>query len=120
MAEFLARNYRYQQGPPWVADIDGDACLYINLYREASSEREPEEWVQIETVLGTDALVSVIADASGRYEGDQQVRDFARLLLTHFDGVAQDDRTPHLWSLNEIDAGHRVQGHSFFDYAPVR
>ena len=116
VAGFLQRTYPFQQGPPWIAHVAGDACLYIDFYRDGPSEHEPKEWAGILASFGGEPSVSVGADVSGRHPGDEQVRDFVGALLGRFGGAAQDDYTNHLWSLEEIVTGHHVQGHAFFDY----
>jgi hypothetical protein len=62
------------------------------------------------------APVTVSAHVSGRHPGDDEVHQFVRSLLTRFRGAAQDEYTGHMWSLEEIVSGHRVEGHRFFDY----
>jgi hypothetical protein len=58
----------------------------------------------------------VTADVSGRHPGDEQAYGFVDDLLTHFSGSAQDEYKEHLWSLDELRAGHHVFGHRFIDY----
>jgi hypothetical protein len=105
-----------QQREPWVKLVHGDACLYINLYRDGGQEHEPEDWFDIVGRFGTDPAVGVIADVSGRHSGEEQVTEFVAGLLSRFSGAAMDDYTSHLWSLAELRAGQRVCGHPFFDY----
>ncbi|WP_437540127.1 hypothetical protein WME79_41175 [Sorangium sp. So ce726] len=105
-----------EQRDPWVVFVAGDACLYINLYRDGPREDEPEDWADIVQRFGGEPAVGVIADVSGRHPGDEQVAAFVAGLLSRFSGAAMDDYTPHLWSLNELRGGHRVRGHPFFDY----
>jgi hypothetical protein len=39
----LKRTYTRQEGPTWICDVGGDACLYINIYRGMERVLEPEE-----------------------------------------------------------------------------
>lgn len=105
-----------EQREPWVVFVEGDACLYINLYRDGPREHEPEDWAYIVQRFGGEPAACVIADVSGRHPGDEQVAGFVAGLLSRFSGAAMDDYTAHLWSLNELRGGHRVRGHPFFDY----
>ena len=105
-----------EQREPWVVFVGGDACLYINLYRDGPREHEPEAWADIVRRFGGEPAVGVIADVSGRYPGAEQVADFVSGLLTRFSGAAMDEYTTHQWSLAELRAGQRVGGHPFFDY----
>lgn len=107
-------NWAYpSQREPWV---DGDACLYVNFYRNGALEHEPEEWDDIIYRFGGEPAVGVIADVSGRHPGDSQVAEFVAGLLRRFSGAAMDEYTTHLWSLAELQGGNRVEGHPFFDY----
>jgi hypothetical protein len=112
---YLDTTYPVQR-EPWVIFVKGDACLYIELYRDGPRENEPKEWADIMTHFGGEPAVAVIADISGRHPGDQQVNEFITGLLTEFSGAAKDEYTLHLWSLAELREGHRIQGHPFFDY----
>jgi hypothetical protein len=102
---------------PWLATLADDPRLYINVYRAAPGELEPEDWADLVQRFGGEPAVVVIADVSGRHPGDEQTLDFVTDLLTHFSGSAQDEYTEHLWSLGELRAGHYVSGHPFFDYS---
>lgn len=116
LTAFLQKTYPYQKGPPWIDDIEGDPCLYINFYSDMYLEYEPDDIEKIVTYFGYPPSVGVIADVSGRHMGDHQVRNFARQLLTRFKGVAHDGYTFYLWTLEEINSGFLVEGHPFFDY----
>ena len=116
VAEVLRGLYPRQAGPPWIAEVEGDACLYVNFDAGGASEQGPDEWARLVGVLGGEPSVSLQCDVSGRYPGDEQVSHFVTEMLSRFGGAAQDDFTPHLWSLNEIRSGHREEGHTFFDY----
>lgn len=112
--------YPHQQGPQWICEIDGDACLYIGFYRDHAAEFEPHHLDALLGAFGGRMPVSLFADVSGRWPGDEQVRDFIHTFLTLFAGFAQDDYSEHLWSLEEILSGAEVDGHRFFDYRTPR
>lgn len=113
---FLQHTYPFQQGPPWIDDLDGEPCLYIDFYHDASQEFEPEDWASLAKALGCTPTVIVVADVSGRYPGDAQVQSFIVTMLNKFQGLAQDDYTDHCWNAQEVRSGFRVRGHPFFDY----
>jgi hypothetical protein len=116
----LDAAYPHQPGPHWICEIDGNACLYIGFYRDHAAEFEPEHLEALLRAFGGRVPVSLVADVSGRWPGDEQVRDFVRTFLTRFGGFAQDDYSEHLWSLEEVLNGTRVEGHPFFDYRAAR
>ena len=115
MAAYLDAAYP-ERREPWVAFVRGDACLYINLYRDGPREHEPEDWADIVRRFGGEPAVGVIADVSGRHPGDEQAAGFVAGLLSRFSGAAMDEYTSQLWSLAELRAGRQVRGHPFFDY----
>jgi len=116
VAQFLEATYPRQGGPIWIVEVRGDPCLFIDFYRDAESEFEPDDFAQLGRFFGGAPSVSIAADVSGRHGGEEQVRAFVSTMLNRFDGRAQDDYTAHFWTLDEIRAGHRVQRHEFFDY----
>lgn len=116
VAAFLQRTYPFQQGPPWICDIRGDACLYIDFCSDVRKEFEPEDWRGLLAALGGEPQISIVADISGRHPGDEQVHAFVLTLLAQFKGIAQDDYTRHCWTTEDIRSGRKVEGHSFFDY----
>ena len=113
---FLQQIYRCGPGPQWTVSVDGDPCLYINLYRVARQECEADEWNALTEALGGEPAVSLMVDISGRHPADQEVKEFVAAVLSKFHGVAQDDYTEHCWTLHEIVSGHEAEGHPFFDY----
>jgi hypothetical protein len=115
VTDFLGCAYPFQQGPPWIFEQSGDACLYINVYSEARQEYEPQVWAGVVAALGAEPTVSVIADVSGRHKGEGQERVFVRTMLSQFRGVALDEYTDYCWTLEDIISGKRIKGHSFFD-----
>ena len=113
--DFLTRAYPSQSGPPWIENISGDPCLYINFAKEILSESEPEESLKVIEALGGSPQVVLTADVSGRHLGRAEVRKFVISLLERFTGVAEDDYSTHLWSLTEIASNKQINGLFFFD-----
>ena len=111
------RSKYVSNGPEgWMLAVGGDPCLYIGVYRDGPIENEPADWARV-TAWADGSLVSVIADVSGRHPGRPEAMAFIEDLLGRFDGVARDDYTSHLWTLGQLRAGHRAEGHPFFDNA---
>ena len=114
---FLRRTYPFQPGPPWILDKAGDAAVYIDIYEDLNREFEVEAYFALLECMGGNApTVSVIADISGRYNGDEEARSVACTLLDAFDGVVQDEYTDHCWTAEQIRNNDMVQDHPFFDY----
>ena len=114
VARFLQVTFPFQQGPPWICDISGDPCLWIDFYRDRLTEFEPEEIAELSNALGKGPRTSVVAEVSGRHAGDEQVRYFVTTLLSKFSGLACDDFTAHYWTGAEVSSG--FNGQQFFDY----
>ncbi len=112
---WLTENFRFQSGPPWIVDIQGDACLYIEIYDNWHDDHEPEGWQRVSEGFGWEPTCGVIADVSGRHPGDEQVSSFVLSTLERFDGVAMDDYTEHGWTRTQAESNSLVQGHRFFD-----
>ena len=93
-----------------------DPVLYVGFYDHLLVEAEPASLESIQASLGTMPHVSLVVDVSGRVPGDVELREVAALILTAFEGVAQDDYTSHCWTLAEIQKGMTKCGHPFFDY----
>src|SRR5882724_6249983 len=102
VVNFLKHTYTRQKGPPWICDVRGDACLYIDIDREMELELEPELLAKLRKELKGGPTVSVVADVSGRHSGDKQVREFVSALLSEFEGLAEDEFTDGFWTLDEI------------------
>ena len=116
VASFLEHAYPNPKGPPWLSSVGAEPSLYIDFYHDGPRECEPEEWSDLVASLGGGPIVGVTADVSGRRPGDEEVYEFITKILTRFSGVANDDYTTHLWTLTELQTGHRVEGHVFFDH----
>jgi hypothetical protein len=115
VAQFLNRVYSGQRRP-WLISSDHDPILYIDFYRDARTEFEPENWTDLVRHFGGEPSVALIADVSGRHPGTKQVFEFVIGLLGRFSGSALDEYTDHLWCLSDLQADHHISGHSFFDY----
>lgn len=121
VAEELERLYPWPDRPvgrkkdSWGL-LDEEQC-YLWIYFADNFDREfdPEEWAQLVHQLGAEPTVVVMADVTSLHPGHRQVLAFLTSLLQAFTGVAMDDYTLHLWSLEELQSGHYVEGHPFFD-----
>lgn len=111
---FLNKNYPMQSSP-WIKYKEEDPVLYIEIYDNFEKETQQEEIKKVCNRLGDNITVSVIADISGKFNGTSEINDFVNILLSKFEGVAQDDYTNYFWKLNEIQNGIKIEEHHFFD-----
>lgn len=112
----LGQICRLAKGPGWVVEVEGDPHLYIDFYTDGPREFEAEDWAALVRTIGCEPAVSLIVGASGRHPGDEALKEFLSMVLSKFDGFAQDEYTEHCWTLKEIVSGHQEDGHPFFDY----
>jgi hypothetical protein len=89
--------------------------LYLSYYDDLESE-DPELHAAITDRLGSD-VTCMSADISGTIDGTKQATMFCIRMLEHFGGVAYDDYSDHLWTLEELGNGATYMGHHFFDHA---
>lgn len=97
----------------WCLLDDRSVLLHIQFYDDAIVETEPEELADIYKRFGGEPAVWVGVDISSRVEIENEVTTFLKGILTRFDGAALDDWSDHLWTLEEILAGQRVEGRRF-------
>ena len=100
----------------WIYPPSGNTTLWIRYYNEYASEFEPEEMAILLKAIGQSPDVVLIADISGRVEGEKEARFFVSTMLSAFSGVASDDYSNHYWSLAEINSDAKPKGLRFFDY----
>jgi hypothetical protein len=115
LTAYLDRSYPGQR-QPWVLSVNGDTRLYIDVVPFEPEDFEPEELADFATQFGDLPPCYVVAHVSGRHAGEVEVVQFIEGLFTEFRGVAMDEYTSHLWSLDEIKTAHRFKNHPFFDY----
>ena len=99
--DLLEGRYTAQEDQ-WIGWVNQDPCLYIAIYTHLLEEASEDELTGLKQRLGKLPSVSLIADISGRHHGGPQVVAFVSLLLERFEGVATDDYSDDLWTLEEI------------------
>ena len=115
---WLSENYTFHSEPQmeWTMDVEGYPYLQAIGFNDAwRRDSEPEEWQEFVQSFGGEPSCFIVADVTGCYEADEQVRSFVLSILGRFDGVVMDDYTEHGWTRAEIESNRLVQGHPFFD-----
>jgi hypothetical protein len=116
-----------RQARPWVGlAADGESVLYIGAPVVGNHAVDDEELIAaVITALGAPPSATLFADVSWRHPGHLEVREFAELLLRQFVGVAHDDYSSDLWTLEEVLHSTK-DGRAFFHksggspYPPTR
>lgn len=116
VSEVLDDSYKRNNDEPqqWLCLEDNEAVLYIEYYSDYH-EYESVEWSRLDERLGAKPSITVVADVSGRYSGRSKAVELVQILLSNFEGIAQDD-SEGAWSLNEIVEDRTYEGNVFFPY----
>ncbi|WP_164929082.1 hypothetical protein [Gloeobacter violaceus] len=113
----LSEIAEYTSGDEWRYPHRSSApVLYIQFYDDYEREVEPGEMNSLASELDQMPSVSIIAHVSGRVPGGAEVRWFTESVLGTFRGLAQDEYSPHYWTVAEIRSQAIAHGHPFFDY----
>jgi hypothetical protein len=118
VTDALDSLYRGQRAP-WVRlNPSGEEVLYIHVDDDPMEDLEPESRARVIAALGGVPSFGLYADVSGRHPGRDEVVELAKELLSRFQGFALDDHGHHLWTIQEIRGGTKVDGRGFFEQAP--
>lgn len=115
---WLSENYTFHARPQaeWTMDVSGYPYLQAIQFDDAwRCESEPEAWQKFVQRFGGEPSCFIVADVTGRYEADEQVRSFVLSILGRFDGVVMDNYTEHGWTRSEVESNCLIQGHPFCD-----
>ncbi|WP_459558248.1 hypothetical protein [Lacunimicrobium album] len=110
--DYLDSLYEFSLGE-WYLSDGKSTLLHIGFYNDAAVEIEQEKLADIFKRFGREPAVWVGVDISSRVEIENEVTTFLKGILTRFDGSALDDWSNHLWTLEVILAGQRVEGRRF-------
>lgn len=98
----------------WLYPDSIQSILYIQPTDELYDELEPETQAALDARFDGRRVSCLSIDVSGRCDGEREVREVVSALLRRFDGVAMDDWSEHLWTLEEIDSGKKWEDRRFF------
>lgn len=98
----------------WLYPNATEKVLYIEIADDVHDELEPETAETLLRQFGGERVRCVSIDVSSRCPGEHEIREIVLGLLHRFGGVAMDDWSDHLWTLDEIKTGLRCEGRHFF------
>ena len=98
----------------WIFPSTEKKVLYIELANDLYEELEPDTLQELDAFFGGRRAQCICIDVSRNYAGDREVEDVVLASLRGFKGVAMDDESEHLWTVEEIESGHIVRGRKFF------
>ncbi len=108
-------------GYRWYYPSGQNPILHIDIgeYEWVKKYDLQEEYDELVKAIGNRKPdVDISIDITGRSPGDNEVRFFAKTILSNFEGFVFDDYLSysHAWTLREIEANKKVNGLHFFDY----
>ncbi|HEY1172367.1 MAG TPA: hypothetical protein VGH19_13450 [Verrucomicrobiae bacterium] len=115
VTEVLSTFAKSFPGPEWISPLTGDPTIWIRYYDEYLSELELEDLVDLVKALGQMPSIALIADISGRINGEKEAKFITDKLLSVFSGVANNGYSEHYWSLTEINSDATREVLRFFD-----
>ncbi len=113
LARSLGEIAAAQEDAPWIYPSLDNPIIYIGL-SSGHLELSPEARAEFNARIGRLPSASVYLDVSGRVSGREEVRALTQQLLSRHLGLAHDEHSTHLWSLDEIRGDAEVADTRFF------
>ena len=128
VAAELSRIAQKGMGEHWYHPDRQHARLTIRFHPGAHPPEPPTTDDEFIGTLGAPPDLTLYLDTGHRINPDEagkqieakEVHFLVEKLLGRFRGVARDDLTKHLWTLEEIRSGKAVQGAPFGDHEAWR
>lgn len=104
----------------WYVPNRSDPVFSVRFPHSGSEYVSDANRRDVETVMGRASDLHVQFDVGGKHPGHKELRAFLVELLGEFSGVAVDDLSPHVWTLDQLRADHHVNGYAFADHDSFR
>jgi hypothetical protein len=104
----------------WYFPNRNDPVFSIRFPHAGSEFKDPEVKRGVVEVTGRTPDVTVEFDGGGKHPGHKEMRKFLIEMLGEFSGVAVDDLSPHIWTLEDLKADKHVNGFAFADHESFR
>ena len=104
----------------WYSPNRADPDFTIRFPHGNSEFRDAENKQHVAEKLGAEPALTVQFDAGARHPAHKPLRMFLVKLLGEYEGVALDDLSPHVWTLDELKADVHVNGYAFADHESWR
>ena len=124
VAAQLSKIAQKGMGDHWYHPDRQRTRLTIRFHPGAHAPQPPNTDDEFVGTLGTTPDLTIYVDTGGRLNPDEAGRQIetrelhhvVELLLGRFRGVARDNLSNHLWTLDEIRSGKEIQGAAFGDH----
>ncbi|MFN0244371.1 MAG: hypothetical protein ACKVWV_15900 [Planctomycetota bacterium] len=104
----------------WYHPNRSDPVFSIRFPHGDSDFRDPENRNDVVEALGGDPNLTVQFDAGAKHPGHKELRAFLVQLLSKYAGVALDDLSTHVWTVDDLRTDLHVHGFSFADHESWR
>jgi hypothetical protein len=104
----------------WYVPNRADPIFTVRFPHEGSEFSSPENRRHVVEVMGREPDVHVQLDAGGKHPGHKELRVFLVELLSEYSGVALDDLSPHVWTVEDLRNDRHVNGYAFADHEAWR
>jgi hypothetical protein len=128
VASQLSRIAQKGMGDHWYHPDRQHTRLTIRFHPGTHQPQPPNTADEFVGTLGATPDLTVYLDTgsrlnpdeAGKQGGTEELHHLVEVLLGRFRGVARDDLTNHLWTLEEIRAGKAIHGAKFGDHEAWR
>ncbi len=128
VAAELSKIAQKGMGEHWYHPDRQHTRLTIRFHPGAHPPQPPTTEDEFVGTLGTSPDLTLYCDTGSRLNPDEagkgvetrELQEVVQMLLGRFRGVARDDLTNHLWTLDEIRSGKAVKGAPFGDHEAWR
>lgn len=104
----------------WYSPKRSDPVFTIRFPHGNSEFRDAENRRHVVEALGREPELTVQFDAGAKHPGHKELRAFLVALFGEYSGVALDDLSPHVWTVDELKADTHVNGFAFADHESWR
>jgi hypothetical protein len=104
----------------WYFPNRNDPMFSIRFPHAGAEFKDPGQRAAVESVMGRTPDLSVQFGGGGKHPGHKEMRKFLIEMLGEFSGVAVDDLSPHVWTLEDLKADKQVNGFAFADHESFR
>ncbi|MBK7875866.1 MAG: hypothetical protein IPJ77_08955 [Planctomycetes bacterium] len=104
----------------WYSPKRSDPVFTIRFPHGNSEFRDAENRNHVAAALGRAPDLTVQFDAGAKHPGHKELRAFLVALFGEFTGVALDDLSQHVWTVDELKADTHVGGFAFADHESWR
>lgn len=104
----------------WYFPNRSDPIFSVRFPHEGSEFTSDENRRHVTEVMGRAPDITVQFDAGSKHPGHKELRTFLTDMLSEFSGVALDDLSPHVWTLDDLRSDKHVGGFAFADHESWR